>query len=471
MPSRRTPNSTTAYWRKHSSDTVSKPNLFRPASLAQGLLVAACAFVFSTGCKKPEAELGLELLPGSPLALATDTAALHAFTFADNGIQTSGLSRNLVGSYVDPDFGLLKASLVAQLRLTTNSIGSGQDNSGLVADSIVLALAFETPNTHYGNLNTQRFVVQEVGTLLSVDSVYRTSSSPALLPEDLVQPHAGEITPDPYVNAIVGQDTLGPQIRIPLKLGLAQRFLDQFGQPALSNNSNFVEFFKGIKVSVENGAQGPYQGGILHINTIGTGSKVTVYYHNQLDQPELLRRLDLVITSGGVRFTTVERDRSLALTPRVEEALQDTTSAATTLFLQTLGGYRNALRFPGLSQLATRGKALSKAELVVPLQGSYYPYYAPPPTLLLFRKNNGSDAFLPDQLGGVTGIGGEFNSSQQAYRFNITRYAQQVMNGQLPDDGIVLVAGSSGVSANRAVLCGPAHPDTPMRLLLTFTTY
>ncbi|MBL7954098.1 MAG: DUF4270 domain-containing protein [Flavobacteriales bacterium] len=436
-----------------------------------GLLAAVLCMALFQSCRKPEEDLGLELLPGAPLGLVSDTTEVEAFTFADSAVQTSGLSRSLVGSYVDPDFGLLKASLVAQLRLTANSIGQGQDNSGLVADSIVLALAFETPNTHYGNLDPQHFMVQELSAGLSIDSVYRSDRQPAVLEEDLVALHGGEITPNPFVNAFVGDDTLGPQVRIPLKLSLAERFLDAFGTSDLADNTSFLEFFKGIKVSVSNPSQLPYQGGILHINTIGTGTKVTVYYHDELNQPELGRTFDLLISTGSVRYNAVERDRSLAVNPGLAQALADPDGEQATVFLQTLGGYRTAVRFPELLALAGQDRIVSKAELIVPLNGSFYPYYAPPPTILLFRDNNGADAFLPDQLAGVTGIGGDFSVSEKVYRFNITRYVQQVMNGTLPDDGIMLVAGSSGVSANRAVICGPDHPSTPMRLLLTFTTY
>lgn len=443
----------------------------RSNSPTLGLLASLLLMALISGCKKPDDDLGLELLPGDPMGLATDTAALHAYTYLDNAIQTSGLSRNLVGAYTDPVFGVLKTSLVAQLRLTSNNIGQGLETSGLVPDSIVLALAFETPNTHYGNLNRQRFVVQELATALSADTVYRSDRQPDVIADDLVLPHRGEITPSPYTNVIIGDDTLVPQIRLPLKISLAQRILNEFGHAPLADNSAFTTFFKGIKVSVDNGMQAPYEGGVFHINTTGGNTKVTLYYHDLLNEPDRQRTLDLVTSSTGVRYTSAERDVSLALAPELTEALNDTISPTSSLYLQTLGGYRNAIRFPDLTNFAGEGKALSKAELVVPVRGSYYPYYTPPTTLLLFRRSAGSDMFLPDQLSGVTGIGGEFNTAEQAYRFNITRYANQVLNGTLPDTGIELVAGSSGVSANRVVLCGPGHPTTPMRLLLTFTTY
>lgn len=465
------PTSTTAFWRKPLSDPVSFRAFVRKNRLSLGPVLGVVLLACSVGCKKPDADLGLEVLPGEPLGLATDTAQLHAFTYLDSAVQTSGLTRNLLGSYVDPDFGLLKAGMVAQVRLTANNIGQGMDTSGLVADSIVLALAFETPNTHYGNLNAQRFVVQELSTGLSVDSVYHCNDEPSVLTEDLVALHGGEIVPNPLANAVVGDDTLAPQLRIPLRMALAERILNAFGTADLVDNTAFLSFFKGIAVSVGNGVQGPFEGGILHFNTTSGASKITVYYRDQLNAPDVPKTLDLVMTSSSARYTVVERDRAQAWEPGLEAALSDTDAPSTSIYLQTLGGYRTALRFPDLATIAGTGRALSKAELVIPVAGAYYPYYAPPAVLFLFREVNGADVFLPDQLNGISGIGGEFKSPEQAYRFNITRYVSQVLNGTLPGDGLALVAGSTGVSANRAVLCGPAHPDTPMRLLLTFTTY
>jgi hypothetical protein len=91
----------------------------------------------------------------------------------------------------------------------------------------------------------------------------------------------------------------------------------------------------------------------------------------------------------------------------------------------------------------------------------------------MFRKDTitGNDVFLPDQSGGVGSIDGAFRSDAQEYRFNITRYIQAVLSGTVPDNGVQLVAASNGVTANRVVLSGPEHPDRPMVLNLTFTTY
>ncbi len=437
---------------------------------AWGAVLLACA-VFLGGCRKPEEDLGLDLLPGDPLGAELDTAALNVFTFADSSVQTSGLTRHLVGSYVDPDFGLVKAGLVSQVRLTTANIGQGQDNSTLVPDSIVLVLMYEIPNTHYGNLTTQQFRVHEVTEALSIDTTYRSNDVPVVGTEDLVYPHRGMVTPNPYANVVLLDDTIGPHLRLRLRDDLALRFLQQFGSPNLADNAAFLAYFKGLFVTVDNGFQAPYEGGILHINTSNSTSKLALYYHDS-ELPETPRKLEMVINSSSVRYSSIQRDRSQALNTGLVDALADPAAPNPTVYLQTLGGSRASITFPGIMEHVVRGKALAKAELVVPLQGTYYPYYAPPALLFLFRKDDdGNDAFLPDQQNGITGIGGDFDTADQVYRFNVTRYLQQVMNGTLADDGVVLVAGSSGVSANRAILCGPDHPDTPMRLLLTFTTY
>ena len=436
----------------------------------RGFLLLFCAALLF-GCRKPDEDLGLDLLPGKELGLSFDTVPIRAFSFPDSAIRTSGLSRNLVGSYSDPDFGTLRASCVVQLRLTTNNIGQGLDVIGLVPDSIVLSLAFETPSYGYGNLNPQVFTVHELTEDLSVDSLYHSDDFPQVADEDLVAEHAGLLTPEPFTSPEIGGVTALPQLRIRLKESLARRFLSAFNTPDLVDNTAFLSFFKGIRVSVENGTQAPYQGGVLYFNTQSNTSKVTVYYKDTLSSDPLLPRvLDLAISSNSVRYTTVERDRTQAV--MLVQALSDTSALAPSTYVQALGGLRTAIRFPELEVRTAEGKALSKAELVVPVSGVFYPSYGPPAQLFVFRKGSaGGDVFLPDQLQGIQAIGGNYDAATNAYVFNITRYVQGVFSGTFTNGGLELASGSAGVSVNRVVLCGPQHPTTPMQLQLTFTTY
>jgi hypothetical protein len=436
-----------------------------------GVALLLCACVVLAGCRKPEEDLGLDLLPGDPLGVVTDTSSVHAFTFADTAVRTSGLTRNLLGSYLDQDFGLVKAGFVAQLRLSTNNVGSGQDNSGLVADSIVLALAFDGANYVYGNLDPQVVRVYELDTLLSIDSSYYTTDVPPVIPVDLCANRGGRIVPQPFAGPVIGGDTLLPQLRIRLVDELAGRILSRFGTSDLADNNSFLSFFNGIHVTVDNGPQPPFQQGILYLSLLNGASKATLYYHNTNNNPEQLRTLDLPINSNSVRYTVAEHDHAQAIIPGVLQALADTVTPPLRTYVQTLGALRTAVRFPHLMEYADQGRILAKAELVVPIAGAYNGMLPPPSQLFIFRKDeNGADAFLPDQLSGLAAIGGLYNAATREYRFNITRYINDVLSGNLPNNGVELVCGSNGVTANRAILAGPAA-EGGMRLQLTFTTY
>lgn len=434
------------------------------------LLVA----VLATGCKKPEEDLGLDILPGDPLGTRVEVTPVHAFTFEPEAIRTSGLTRNLLGSYLDPTFGTVQAGIVAQLRLSTNNVGQGQDNSGLVADSMVLALAFDGINYAYGNLNAQTFQVHELSEAVTVDSTYTSDQAPAIIPQNLVADRGGRVVPMPFTKPFIAGDSLLPQIRIRLDKALAQRMLDAFGTPALVDNTAFLEFFKGLYITADNGAQLPFQQGILYFSLLSTSSKATVYYRNTLEPEPTPRFLDLVINQSSVRYSVVQHDHTQALEPGLPMALADSLAPAQNVYVQALGGLRAGIRFPELrSSFADQDLVVARAELVVPVPGTFNPFLAPPAQLFIFRKDTvtGGDVFLPDQVAGAGVIDGNYRVDAKEYRFNITRYVQGVITGTIPDTGVELVPGSNGISANRVVLGGPSHPDRPMRLELTFTTY
>ena len=218
-------------------------------------------------CRKPDEDLGLELLPTDGLGLLEDTASLHAYTFRDTAVRTSGLTRNLVGSYLDQEFGFVRTGIVTQLRLSSNNVGTGViDANALQADSIVLSLAFDGVNYAYGNLDAQTFEVHEITTALSVDSSYHTDDIPAFVADDLCFSHGSTVTPDPFNYAQVGGDSLLPQVRIRLRNDLAVRFLQAFGTSSLVDNTSFQEFFKGLYITVNNGQQLPFRQGLLYFS-------------------------------------------------------------------------------------------------------------------------------------------------------------------------------------------------------------
>lgn len=427
-----------------------------------------------SGCRKPEEDIGLDLLPSDRLEVTVDTAELHAFTVADTSIRTNALSKQLLGSYLDPQFGSVKAGIITQIRLPADNIGALllPDTNGLVADSLVLAFAFDGINYAYGNLDPQIFQVFELGEDLSLDSSYRSDRFPVVVGGDLTAVRGGRIKPEPLREPVISGETVPPQLRIPLSQALANRLLDAFATSNMAGNDQFLEFFKGFYVTVDGSSQLPNEGGILYFDLISSASKVTLYYRNLNVDPLETEVLDFAINSNCVRYTVVERDRSLALDPGLANALLDSTSPQEAVYLQALAGVRTSLRFPDIMDFAVEGRLLAKAELVVPVKGTYYPYYPPTAQIFLFMKDeDDGDAFLPDQQNGIGAIDGLYRPDAREYRFNITRYIQGLLNGTYQNTGIQFVPGSSGVTANRAILSGPASLEAPMRLRLTFTEY
>ncbi|MCC6938013.1 MAG: DUF4270 family protein [Flavobacteriales bacterium] len=434
---------------------------------------ALAALLVVTGCRKPEEELGLDLLPGDRLEVSVDTARIHAFTIADSSIRTNGLSRQLLGTYLDPQFGVVNAGIITQILLPGGTnIGIDTDTSGLVADSLVLAFAFDGFNNAYGNLDPQVFEAFELSESITVDSSYRSDRIPSFVNDDLVATRGGSITPKPTTRPVIGGDSLAPQIRIRLSMALAERFVNAIGTSNMADNDQFLEFFKGFYVRANPTGLLPNQGGILYFDLIASASKATLYYRDTNADPVVSRTLDLPINSNSARYTVVEHQFDRAIDGGLQLALADTINMQPTTYIQALAGMRTAIRFPDIMAFGGEGRILAKAELVLPVHGTYYPYYVPPTQLFLFRKDaNGADAFLPDQLNGIGAIDGFYRPEERAYRFNITRYIQQLLNGTLENTGVEVIPGSGGVSANRVILSGPGATETPMRLKLTFTDY
>lgn len=437
-----------------------------------GLAVVMLATLL-LACRKPEEDLGLDLLPAEELGSGVETVAVRAFTRADTAIRTSGLTRQLLGSYLDPQFGLSRVGTVFQLRMLVNNVGVGQDTSGLVADSVVLALPFDGSTLPYGGTDAQVFQVFEVTEDLSVDTLYHTDRMPAHDPlQDLVALRGGALRPQYVQRPVILGDTLVPQLRIRLDQTLAERFVNSFGQPQFVSDEAFRSFFKGVYVTVNNGAQLPFQQGILPLNLLSTAAKLTLYYRNTLVDPAATLTLDFPIGQNSMRYTVVERDRNQALEPGLLEALADTSAPAQRTYIQALGGLRTGLRFPGLVPGAYADRIVARAILVVPIAGSFNPDLQPPAQLFAFRRSSaGTDVFLPDQLQGTGVVDGTYNSEQRAYRFNITRFVQGRLNGSIAEEVIELVPGSNGTTVSRAVIAGPAYPDGGIRLELTFTSY
>ena len=128
--------------------------------------------------------------------------------------------------------------------------------------------------------------------------------------------------------------------------------------------------------------------------------------------------------------------------------------------------------FPNLKNFVAGGMiAVNKAELEITVTDNSDNRLAVPDKLLILGVDaNGNAAFLPDQFEGSAYYGGTYTTSERKYKFNIARYVQNVLNGNIENHGLYLVISGRSVFANRVVLEGgdTTNPNH-MRLKLTYS--
>jgi hypothetical protein len=415
--------------------------------------------VLGSSCKRPEQNIGLELQPEEDLlsVLIVDTVTVLASTLREDSLRSDELSRQLAGNYIDPIFGSTATSFFSHIRLSSNNVDFGTVED-LEVDSIVLALRYG--GEFFGGANSQEFSVHEITSDLHFDSAYYTNQLLEYDPANLVA-NPGEILdvhPGSYVH--VGEDSLPPQLRIHLDPALAQRFLDVSGESELSDNEAFIEFFKGIYVKSVSADAGTIQFDLRDVF-----SKMTMYYRNVVEEDTT--SFDFVLSALCGRFSHISHRYSHEA---FEFSMSDSVAAGDIgqhTYVQSGAGLKTKLDFPFIRNLEQfDGISLGRAELIIPVRDSESSRYPKQDQLFLRSLNaDGNLVVLPDEVTFNFDIGGAYNSIEGYYKFNITRYIQELINGDRPQNGLTVVSNNGSISNRRVVLNGPSKSD----ILISFS--
>lgn len=437
------------------------------------LLAAFFILIFvSVACKKKQDEIGTEVLPGDYLLQGQriDTLSLFSHSIPDDSVRSDRMDVVMLGEYNDPIFGVAKAGFSTQVRLSTNNpTFVVPDTSVLSVDSVVLALEYQ-PTVHYGFRQPQYYAVYELAEELSGDSVYFNNRVfPIVSPQNLVLENRRLQRPAPTSSVVVGQDTLGAQLRLPISNEIGERIVAATGTPDLGTEE-FVKFFKGLYVTVENTGFSTGSGGIHYFNLLSANSKLTIYYSIQSPSDTTIQAYDLVINNNAVYTTHTAHDFNYA-TPDLSNQFQSNPELGQqTLYVQAAGGVKTLINIPHINQFGSDSVAINRAILVIPYKTDNT--YAPPQRLFVLRKNeSGTSSILADQFEGDSHIGGFISVADQEYRINITRWVQQVSSGQLENYGLEIFSQLTASTANRVVLFGPENPERQLKLIIDYTKY
>jgi len=435
-------------------------------SIALRLLPAVfLLFFLFLGCNKEPDQIGLDVQPPQDKlnVLYTDTIEILAFSEILDSIQTDEFTTNLLGSYVDPVFGKTTASIYTQIRLSDNNVDFGGKP---VLDSIVLNLQYAGSYGYSSSL--LHIKVFEIAEDFFQDSAYYSNQTIA---HNSNLYFDQKIYPNPYDSVDLGGIKYPAELSLKLSDDLGNLFLSKSGQTELSDNDFFLEFFKGLYITVDPVFD---RGTLLYFDLQDVVSNLTLYYHNQKDTLSYV----FVINDKCARFNNFNHhDYTDASTHFKKQVLEkDTLQGRQVLYLQPLAGVRTKIFFKNLSGFTNNDQRIiiNKAELFIK-NLDFQPELSPPAKLSLARINEeGTNEFITDQFDGDIYFGGTYESASMEYRFRISRHIQQILNGELEDYGLSLMVSGSAVLANRLVLLG-THPDLPayepqrLRLHITYT--
>ena len=419
-------------------------------------LFFGCLLPVLWGCTKPQTDIGLGLRPptDSLQVRVIDTSTVVFQTVREDSLETDELSTGLLGQMHLPGFSQVTAGLVTQLRLSATDINFGINP---VADSMFLQLRYT--GDAYGRLLPQDLSVQPLSDSLSLDSNYFSNFTVQTTGDEWIENGAGPWAFEPTSDIYVGDDTLAPQLRLPLTLDAAQSILD-LDSNAFDNNSAWFDIVPGIAIQHARGGHG-----IAALDINSGLSVMRLHYHNDSDTAFY----DFLISPLSARVNVFKHHFTQDLAdfnnPDVTEL-----SGALRSHVVAASGCKTRVTFPYLAALVDStgpSPTILKAELTVPVESDWglKPGNPQDQLFVFLEREDGTFGSTPDQNAPIP-IGGEYDATLNAYVFNMTSTVHQYVQGDLVGRNVYLVSNRAGISVAGVVLHGPEH-DTPAKLTIT----
>ncbi|MBI2258517.1 MAG: DUF4270 family protein [Flavobacteriia bacterium] len=405
------------------------------------LLTIILFFIFFS-CKKEENNLGKSFVSDNDLLIsgAVDTFQLITYTEADDSLVSSNNSSAMLGSYLDPVFGNVKADLYTQIRISSNTTFDSIDY--IIIDSFVLALEY---NGHYGNLTPQTFEVYELKEDLSLSSTYYTKDSKETFTLNWVMPFSQTQTPAPSTQVKVGENLLSPQLRIHLDTAIARNIIKHSEETPSDfvDNESFLKYFKGLKIKVNNPAV-VNEGAVLYFNMSSTNTKMTIYYHYSTDITHK-KEYNFLINADCADFNHVEFDNE---TYKPGMILQNKILGQEEYYAQA-HNCRAVVEIPFLKNIP-KNAVIQYAKLELPVNFYSLDPYFPSGSISAGARVVDGDARLYS-----INASGEYSDYTKSYIIDLRDYIQKIHSGVISNNPIYFAPYKMVSSMDRIVFNGP----------------
>jgi hypothetical protein len=416
-------------------------------------------------CAEPDG-IGLNLIDDQAGFLITDTVSIVTYFERDDTIPTNLGYQNLLGMMHDPVFGKVRASIITQFRLPVNNFTLGDEP---VLDSIVLSLGYT--GQFYGNVETfQTIRVYELQDDVPDAYTLYNNQPLAVFPRPI-----GEriLRPAPNDSTLIDTTMFAPHFSLRLANHFGQKLIDANDTEYFENISNFLDYFKGLMITVEdNFDEG---GAVFNIDMYSFFTVMRLYYHDASDTVSIPRVHSFYINEFTKRMTYAEHFNFEGSHPLILDQLNNPGQPNDSLiFLKALGGLRGRVHFPHIEKLAELSRiTINQAKLIIPVDEEFSDeeFYSARRLFLLQISENDELVALRDYQIGQAYFGGVYDETLKQYEFNITQHLQEVLSGQLENSELVLIVSGSAENAQRVVLKGPGRTQNPMKLKITYTIF
>lgn len=480
-------------------------------SLRHFAIALCCCFLLISysACNTDPTDIGNGLINDDELLNSTssDTATLIVNTQKTDTVYTSNYyttGRYLLGTLNDPTFGKSTAGIYAQGYMLSTSFSPDLDSA--LVDSIVLSLRYEQGSFVYGDPESLHDIaVYEVTEPLGLALNTRYGHTEfAYNPVPLGYTSGVKFAPNDstllrnYVKIGSGDTARyetqlaksAPQVRVRLSDEFGYALLGRGGTNTLQSNETFQSFFKGVYVSTSGGNS-------MSFFDFDNSSYIALYYRNG-NAPDKLGK-SFVISLSGNSSAASNHYTHYYDNSAVETALSLPNNGQEMAYLQGMGGTQVEIELPHIN--AWDDYLLNKIELdlsVLPNSDENGLYTPPPPSIPLV-----SDSTLVEDVMAIYGVDtlqaiqqlGYYDGTSSSpidrivetddagnevihYKINLTRYLPSLKTGRFTKLLLAIrgnfynAIGAARYSGNfpyRAIICGPEHPQYPMRLKILYT--
>jgi hypothetical protein len=404
------------------------------------LLIVIAGF---TSCEEDPTTVGLDLIPPKDKVAVsfTDSFAILSSTITYDSIVSGNLFTTRLGDFSSDVFGVSKASFLTQFLV--NNLNPEEGTA--ILDSVVLHM--RVSNVYGDSMARQKIKVYEMTDTLDSDKAYYPF-----------------LDPSPYYNpSVIGQKTTTfsdsiISVKLTPEIG---RTLLSADSSQLASTSAFQQYFNGLYVE----AIGESTGSLGIIDLKSEETELVIYYNDTLSRkfPTTIRSGETsYIVAGNVNIINHNYDNAV-----FAGMIGDTPAIQENIYVQGAAGVRSEIKLERLEEF--KGQyAVSKAELIVPLDSVKQGELQPLDGLILSKRGEGGVLMpLEDQL--ITGnfIGGGYDEDSKSYTFSIPLHIQSYLNGEIASPDIIISANINSSTLGHSILKGDGSSNgIQLRLFL-----